>query len=483
MPRNYGKKWAAAILLLATISFFSWGASSPAGSSPDDDFHLTSIWCAQGERSALCENITDSMVSVPQLVSQVACYAGDKSATDRCQSAMSYDFIETTRVNNLERTYPGGYYWLLSWFSSPNIQFSVFAMKLANTLIFVLCLALTLFCIRPTLRRPLVLSVILTIVPLGMFLIPSTNPSSWVLYSPLFVYFLARDLGGSRHKTVSTIQVSSSLVLIATIACIARSDAAFFVSFAFVLGAISEWGNWAHRKVFFVVGFFVLSVCFLSALVGSQISAASTGVGDPDIVTSKGTWGLLLRNFVDLPSLYVGVFGGSNLGWMDTPMPSFVWVSQTLIFGALLLVCVSALRSRPAYIAVVVALIAMITVPLEVLQASGAPVGVLVQPRYVLPLLALTVAALITEGIDRLINNRLLFLACLIVVACANSIALTTNILRYSLGLGSTPTFSELTPLVLVIALVGTIAFGGTLLLPYKWFRQFSPVDESDVTV
>ena len=29
----------------------TWALSSPAGSSPDDDFHLPSIWCGWGSRT------------------------------------------------------------------------------------------------------------------------------------------------------------------------------------------------------------------------------------------------------------------------------------------------------------------------------------------------------------------------------------------------------------------------------------------------
>lgn len=53
-------RWKRALLilgigLLAIAGLGAWAFASPAGSSPDDDYHLASIWCAQGERDSICE--------------------------------------------------------------------------------------------------------------------------------------------------------------------------------------------------------------------------------------------------------------------------------------------------------------------------------------------------------------------------------------------------------------------------------------------
>ncbi len=34
------------VALIALVSFGAWGFSSAVGSAPDDDYHLTSIWCS-----------------------------------------------------------------------------------------------------------------------------------------------------------------------------------------------------------------------------------------------------------------------------------------------------------------------------------------------------------------------------------------------------------------------------------------------------
>ena len=44
-----------AILAAALILGLSWSLASAPASSPDDDFHLASIWCAWGAEASDCQ--------------------------------------------------------------------------------------------------------------------------------------------------------------------------------------------------------------------------------------------------------------------------------------------------------------------------------------------------------------------------------------------------------------------------------------------
>ena len=44
---------AVPVALLAAL--LAWGVSSPPGSSPDEDYHMGSIWCAGGIEAGVCE--------------------------------------------------------------------------------------------------------------------------------------------------------------------------------------------------------------------------------------------------------------------------------------------------------------------------------------------------------------------------------------------------------------------------------------------
>jgi hypothetical protein len=96
----------------------------------------------------------------------------------------------------------------------------------------------------------------------------------------------------------------------------------------------------------------------------------------------------LLGNLQELPRFYIGEFA-TNLGSFDTPMPAITWALMAMVIGGIAVLGLTELtRFRAA--ALVLALGALVAVPLYMLQSLGAPVGFWVQPRYLLPLVLTT---------------------------------------------------------------------------------------------
>jgi len=75
----------AALLSLGVLT--GWAVATPVGSSPDDDFHLTSVWCAEQESVEHCRETGDEATRiVPRLVAEAAhCYRWDPSISAACQ--------------------------------------------------------------------------------------------------------------------------------------------------------------------------------------------------------------------------------------------------------------------------------------------------------------------------------------------------------------------------------------------------------------
>ena len=50
------------IILTGFFALSAWAFASPIGAPPDGDFHMASIWCAQGDRLGMCkvEKVKDS---------------------------------------------------------------------------------------------------------------------------------------------------------------------------------------------------------------------------------------------------------------------------------------------------------------------------------------------------------------------------------------------------------------------------------------
>ena len=93
----------------------AWTISSPIGSSPDDDFHLGSIWCSAWAPKATCVPTdppvftTIRSVLIPEAVSESAiCYRRHPLLSGYCPLSTDTSLLSRSRTNDGE--YPGGYY-------------------------------------------------------------------------------------------------------------------------------------------------------------------------------------------------------------------------------------------------------------------------------------------------------------------------------------------------------------------------------------
>ena len=122
-----------AVLLFLTLA--SWSMSSAVGSSPDEDYVLTSIWCGTTGETEFCRKDPDRnwgmilpiMVAEPQL-----CYVQlgqDYSAA--CQKAIYDQEISTDFLNG--GLYPSQYFNTLRNFVGADVEASVVRMRLFNS--------------------------------------------------------------------------------------------------------------------------------------------------------------------------------------------------------------------------------------------------------------------------------------------------------------------------------------------------------------
>jgi len=152
-------------------------------------------------------------------------------------------------------------------------------------------------------------------------------------------------------------------------------------------------------------------------------------------------WERLWFNFIEIPALWMGVFGGwpfGALGWLDTPMPQLVGFLSFGAFIALFGIAVTGSSWRVR--AMTVVMIAMLWVyPLFILQQSDELVGLVFQSRYALPLVPvlLGIALLRPAGHGGILPNPTHRLWIVGALSIANAVALHHNIRRYVTGLDS----------------------------------------------
>ncbi len=169
------------------------GLEFPAGSSPDEDYYLTTAWCSHGTRPGLCApGSTPTTRIVPASLDNVSCYAGSPKSNGSCPA--SKGMVETIR-GNFTGAGPSGFAWVMGLFAGPAIGTSVLMMRLFNALIHVLGLTALLWLAATGRRASYLLTSLVTVVPLGLFTIASANPSSWAVTSAFLTWAGAVELG------------------------------------------------------------------------------------------------------------------------------------------------------------------------------------------------------------------------------------------------------------------------------------------------
>ena len=383
--------WALPIAFFIMCS--GWALTSPVGSAPDDDFHLSSIWCAQGARAGACEESPANPAArwVPANVVQASdCFRFKADVSAGCTTSIMDDaaLVETTRVNVTAGLYPPGFHAVMSVFVGPDVERSELAMRLFNAALAALVIAALLRLTPAGLASASVLAITVTFIPLGLFVTASTNPSSWSIigiggYWAFAIAFLRHRNWRDRRGLL----LAAATLVTAAMAIGSRVDASAYVVLATLIAlTVSGW-----KRALGTPG-------RLGTLGGVVLVALATyvTVSPVDVVAPSGAAmgttdagaGLFLTNLVYLPTLFQGIVGGWNLGWNDTLMPPFIPVIGTVVVGALLYRGLQEPTARKLVTAALAAG-ALVAVPIVFLQSQHLGVGEVVQPRYLLPLLTL----------------------------------------------------------------------------------------------
>ena len=426
-------RWASIAVVSAIVTLSGWALSSPIGSSPDDDYHLPSIWCGQGFRDGLCEeNSNPDLVNVPYTTfSNSVCFQFDENKSGVCD----YDESLTPypRANIINNLYPPAYYWTMSWFASEDIAASTITMRIANSTLAVLGLTVLIIVLPRQLRRIPLLSLLISVIPLGIFLIASTNPSGWsyigiLIFLSSYLAFLGSE--NTRERNVLALVTGLSLL----VATGSRPDAAIYAVIAMTVGFAIQFSRKSlspFKAVFSSLLLLTSAYSYLSVRTGNDVIGGALALPG-DVSTTPS----FFVNLASLPNLWIGVFGTSGLGWLDTEMPAIVWAVTLSIYTGLIFSSVRWFSFRQS-IGVATILLALIAIPLYILTVSGLSVGQQVQPRYLLPLIGLLGAAALfrkssNTGLELTRGQAWIIGAGLFI---ANTISLHLNARRYITGM------------------------------------------------
>ncbi len=421
------------------LALGSWVFASPVGSAPDENFHLTSIWCANAARTDLCKPATDpSERYVPPATVFASCFAGNASLTAICQDPIIARGSEPTVKTNsgsFQKQYPPLFYATMNLLAGGDIALSVLLMRFLNVLFFV-GISTALWLLLPLRRRSsLAWGWLVSTVPLGLFLIASDNPSSWAIigvgsaWLALLGYF---ESAGRRKFLLGALYALSMMM-----AAGSRADAAIYAGFATMLVVLltSVRSRRYARSALLPLAMGIIAALFY---VSSGQSAIAAGDGLAPHNGSNGpldAFGLLAYNLLNVQSLWAGVFGSWPLGWLDTELPAIVSFGAVAAFVAVGFAGL-AIGSKRKAIALVATVLVLWILPTYVLISGGNHVGQNVQPRYLLPLIVMLAGMLVLTARGRVLQlGRWQGVIVILALCIAQAIALHINIRRYVTGI------------------------------------------------
>lgn len=433
------------------VALGAWAYASPIGSSPDDDFHLTSIWCAQPTTDQICgPGTTAATRTVPEILLQAPCYAYKPELSAACLDKIGYSTEPTvlTDRGNFAGGYPPVFYTVMNLFAGDDVQLSALIMRFVNIFLFAGLITVTFFALPKNRRGVLVWSWLLTLIPLGAFLLASNNPSAWAMIGVgiSWIAFLGFIESSGRQRLLL-----GAITLFATlIAAGSRADGAVYSVIG--LGAVlflkfrKSILNWRNLSIIAAA----VIVCGLFYLNSTQGTSAINGFGNP--VTAVGgfggeienvskdtpsTFALLAFNVLNAPMLWEGIFGSWGLGWLDTDLPSIVYLGSLAAFVAIAFIGFGNLNKRKMLVLTGIGL-ALWVLPVYVLTRGGSHIGTEVQPRYLLPLIILFAGVLLVKVREkelRLTRGQAYLVA--ITLSIANFVSLHFNLRRYITGIDS----------------------------------------------
>jgi Predicted membrane protein (DUF2142) len=423
--------------VLAVIALSAWAIASPVGASPDDDYHLTSIWCASVHDSYCEKGAKAGEYEVPAALLESVCFIHDPEKSAGCQNDISFDTsvkISTTR-GNFFGEYPPIYYATMGLFAGNDIRASVVVMRLVNVLLLV-ALTTALFILIPAARRQaLIWGWLISTVPLGLFILSSNNPSSWAIVG-VGVGWLAL-LGWFETKGRQKVGLGIVFAIATVMAAGARGDAAVYAVLGIVVAAVIAFSATRRWFIDAILPAVFVVICAVSVVSARQ--SASAVIGLNPVTTGSGApapdpVALFASNLLNVPSIWAGVLGTWGLGWIDTVLPAVVGYGSIACFVGVGFLGFRSLNRRKALVLAGIGIVLTI-LPVYVLTAGGDRVGVEVQPRYLLPVIVMFAGVLaLSVGARRLEFTRGQLLFVVITLSVVQFIALHTNMRRYITG-------------------------------------------------
>jgi hypothetical protein len=444
----------------------SWAFASPIGSAADDHFHLSSIWCAKGENN-LCNNgpNEDTQLVARVLASWPPCYvkwpSSFKSADCLSEIELPLQLIEIKKdYLNSPGNYPPLFYDAMKIFAGDNPYSSIQIMRIINTFISSFLLFLALLVSPFIVKRALIISWGIVIIPVGIFYIASTNPTSWAIGSlgTFWAFILAIIYQRKRSNKLLLVAIIGALLSL-LLSLGSRSDSVVYLTISLTAIFIITFNKEIFinkSKQFYLSSSIVVALIsfYLFSFVSGKL-IGGIGLRFPGAQSTNDQPNSLVNLLLDFPSFIVGLFGGQSpykdqfrgdlyknfsygISWSDFSLPTVTGIS---IFTSFIVILFAGLNkaSLKKMLSVTTVFINLVLIIILTKGSSGVRFGafndVHFQPRYFIPgLLILTGFSLIKSGKNDPLLNPIPSAIVTTFLIIGGSFAWLATISRFSVG-------------------------------------------------
>ncbi len=456
-----GQFAGGSLVVLAAVVLAGWLLAAPPAASPDDGYHLGSIWCADGFKDGLCVEDLGSQDSsralVPQSVLELACFTYDGSRSAACQlDALDASMLRlVSGSTNIDGARPALYYRTMHLLigDGSDVAAATARIRVANAIIAVLLVGLTALVATRQLRTAFLMSWMIAVVPLGLFLITSVNTSAWGI-TGLTTAWANVITVVDHHRLRNRIGAAALAVIGIAMGLGSRTEAVAHVGIIAV-ALLALWGadrlkrsGWRFRDLDGRTVLRVsLAVVFLAVLTAALVAIAPRSAGldwvlgdlreGYDRIAARGVGDPFLSILFEVPTLWAGALGNVwGLGALDTPIPSLASFPLMGIFVGLVAIGLHR-GARARTVAVTLLFAALLVFPTFSLLRVGLLVYEQLQPRQFMVLLfpLLGIALYRLQGEPDLALGTAGRVTAVLALGLAHSVALLVTIQRHTSGL------------------------------------------------
>ena len=468
-----------ALLLFMTLA--AWAMSSALGSTNDEDFILTSIWCGTSESigaTPYCQPdsnrpgfmIVPGLVAKPGACLHVSVTGNVGSAA--CQEGLRNEVFSTDRYD--KSGYPKTYPDVMRNFVSADVEKSVVQMRLFNSLLAALILILA-FSINLRRSNDLILTWLIVITPVATFHLGSVHNSSWTFTG--MTCFVFAFMSVLKKRKVPRIWIPTSLVALfgVWLTISSRPEGEYVLIFLAIVVLISEFplkGLKLSKKSLLIAGatLTIATFTYQTATWWGRVNIFNDQRFVPEKEFPHTANDLLLNNFLRLPSFLFSLFGtwGQNFpASLSSGLDPTIWLFSVLPTVLLMIFAIQKSHNFHRIIFSSAFLIVVLYL-LYANQASLYEVNNEIHPRYFLPMFIGLIIIAANHKKDRYSNSLVISVALMSTIS--NSLAIRDSIRRYVTGQDVYSTKSlnrgrewwwQFGPEPETVWLIGTLAFAG----------------------